>query len=158
MVKNKVIERNNTCGLEGPQGRFCLDGGESAIQQSILDHLHFTLARPVEDATNDELWTATCYAVRDRLLDRFMKTQKAHRKAVGSIFWISPFRLFCICLMSARSFSLSLRSISIMILLSILSSNILFCSGSSWNRGSSSIDKSKYLDILVKRDIIKRGN
>lgn len=81
MVKNKVIERNNTCGLEGPQGRFCLDGGESAIQQSILDHLHFTLARPVEDATNDELWTATCYAVRDRLLDRFMKTQKAHRKA-----------------------------------------------------------------------------
>ena len=81
MAKDKVIERNNTCGLEGPHGRFCLDAGGRAIQQSILDHLHFTLARPIEDATNDELWTATCYAVRDRLLDRFMKTQKAHGKA-----------------------------------------------------------------------------
>ena len=73
-----LTERNNTCGLEGPDGRFCLDSDESALKQSILDHLHFTLARHVEDASTDEWWTATCYAIRDRLLDRFMKTQRAH--------------------------------------------------------------------------------
>ena len=78
MKTKKLIERTNTCGLEGPDGRFCLDADEAALEQSILDHLHFTLARHTEEASTDEWWTATCYAIRDRLLDRFMKTQRAH--------------------------------------------------------------------------------
>jgi starch phosphorylase len=78
-MKNKeLIKRTNTCGLEGPDGRFCLDSDEAALEQSILDHLRFTLARHTEEASYDEWWTATCYAIRDRLLDRFMKTQRAH--------------------------------------------------------------------------------
>jgi len=72
--------RKNTCGLSDVNGRFCLDGDAAALKQSILDHLHFTLARHENDATKDEWWLATCHAIKDRLLDRFMKTQREHNK------------------------------------------------------------------------------
>lgn len=72
--------RKNSCGLDGVNGRFCLDGDATALKQSILDHLHFTLARHESDATQDEWWLATCHAIKDRLLDRFMKTQRTHNK------------------------------------------------------------------------------
>ena len=79
---SKSIEdtRKNSCGLAGVNGRFCLDGDETALRQSILDHLHFTLARHENDASQDEWWLATCHAIKDRLLDRFMKTQREHNK------------------------------------------------------------------------------
>ena len=74
-------KRKNSCGIDGVNGRFCLDGDASALRQSILDHLHFTLARHENDATQDEWWLATCHAIKDRLLDRFMKTQREHNKS-----------------------------------------------------------------------------
>ncbi len=80
---NKSLKetRKNSCGIDGVNGRFCLDGDASALRQSILDHLHFTLARHENDATQDEWWLATCHAIKDRLLDRFMKTQREHNKS-----------------------------------------------------------------------------
>jgi len=71
---------------------FRFDVGETAesMKSSILNHLRFTLARHPESATKDEWWTATCYAVRDRLLDRFMKTQEAHhKKKVRRAYYLS---------------------------------------------------------------------
>ena len=50
------------------------------MKSSILNHLHYTLARHPESAAKDEWWTATCLAVRDRILDRFMETQKVHHE------------------------------------------------------------------------------
>lgn len=73
--------RKNSCGIDGVNGRFCLDGDAAALRQSILDHLHFTLARHENDASQDEWWLATCHAIKDRLLDRFMKTQREHNKS-----------------------------------------------------------------------------
>ena len=58
--------------------RFETGATTGSIKSSILNHLCFTLARHPENATKDEWWTATCYAVRDRVLDRFMKTQEVH--------------------------------------------------------------------------------
>ena len=78
--KSIEVTRKNSCGLDGVNGRFCLDGDATALRQSILDHLHFTLARHENDASQDEWWLATCHAIKDRLLDRFMKTQRAHNK------------------------------------------------------------------------------
>lgn len=48
------------------------------MKDSISNHLRYTLARHAESATKDEWWTATCLAVRDRILERFMETQKTH--------------------------------------------------------------------------------
>ena len=60
--------------------RFNTESTKEAIKTSILDHLRLTLARHPESATPDEWWTATSYAVRDRILDRFMKTQAVHNE------------------------------------------------------------------------------
>jgi len=60
------------------------------MKTSILNHLRYTLARHPQSATKDEWWTATCYAVRDRLLDRFMKTQAVHHeKKVRRAYYLS---------------------------------------------------------------------
>lgn len=70
--------------------RFCTEATKSSIKSSILNHLRFTLARHSESATSDEWWTATSYAVRDRILDRFMKTQKVHyKKKVRRAYYLS---------------------------------------------------------------------
>ncbi|TVP79368.1 MAG: glycogen/starch/alpha-glucan phosphorylase [Puniceicoccaceae bacterium] len=70
--------------------RFDVGTSKASIKISILNHLRYTLARHPESATKDEWWTATCYAVRDRMLDRFMKTQKAHfEKKVRRAYYLS---------------------------------------------------------------------
>lgn len=58
--------------------RMDLVGSTESMKASILNHLHYTLARHQESALPEEWWTATCLAVRDRLTDRFMQTQKTH--------------------------------------------------------------------------------
>lgn len=58
--------------------RFQLGTDRETMKSSILNHLQYTLARHPGSATRDEWWTATCLAVRDRMLDRFMKTQAVH--------------------------------------------------------------------------------
>lgn len=57
---------------------FEIGATKDAMKASILNHLQRTLARHADNASPDEWWLATCYAVRDRILDRFMKTQEAH--------------------------------------------------------------------------------
>jgi starch phosphorylase len=70
--------------------RFDVGASKDSMKGSILNHLRFTLARHPENATQDEWWTATCYAVRDRLLDRFMKTQAVHHeKKVRRAYYLS---------------------------------------------------------------------
>ncbi|MEO0510003.1 MAG: glycogen/starch/alpha-glucan phosphorylase [Verrucomicrobiota bacterium] len=70
--------------------RFKISDSCESLKTSILNHLRFTLARHPESASNDEWWLATCYAARDRLLDRFMKTQEAHfDKKVRRAYYLS---------------------------------------------------------------------
>ena len=51
------------------------------LKESILRHLHLTLARDENSASNRDWWLATSHAVRDRLLERYMRTQKAHNES-----------------------------------------------------------------------------
>ncbi len=70
--------------------RFSVGNTKDSMKTSILNHLRFTLARHPENATKDEWWMATCSAVRDRLLDRFMKTQAVHHeKKVRRAYYLS---------------------------------------------------------------------
>lgn len=68
---------------EGEQTSFRFATGDTieSIKKSIRNHLHFTLARHEDNASPTEWWTATSLAVRDRLLNHFMRTQKAHHNA-----------------------------------------------------------------------------
>ena len=58
--------------------RFATGDTLASIKKSIRNHLSFTLARHPDNATKGEWWTATCLAVRDRLMNHFMQTQKVH--------------------------------------------------------------------------------
>ena len=51
------------------------------LKESILRHLRLTLARHLRNASKREIWMATCYAVRDRVIDRFIETQQKHSES-----------------------------------------------------------------------------
>ena len=74
---------SDTPSAEGEQTSFRFATGDTmaSIKKSIRNHLHFTLARHEDNASPTEWWTATSLAVRDRLLNHFMRTQKAHHNA-----------------------------------------------------------------------------
>lgn len=60
------------------------------IQQSILNHLKFTLARDPHTATRRDWWDCTAAALRDRILDRFIKTQGVHnRENTRRVYYLS---------------------------------------------------------------------
>ena len=48
------------------------------LKESIVRHLRITLARDLKSASKKEIWMATCYAVRDRIVNRFIQTQERH--------------------------------------------------------------------------------
>ena len=49
-----------------------------SLKDSIKRHLCLTLARHLKNASKREIWMATCYAVRDQVVDRFINTQSKH--------------------------------------------------------------------------------
>ena len=48
------------------------------LKSSILRQLQVNLARSAKSASSQEVWTAVCLAVRERIMDRYMKTQQTH--------------------------------------------------------------------------------
>ena len=48
------------------------------LKQSILRQLRVNLARSKDRASNQEVWTAVCLAVREKIMEQYMKTQNAH--------------------------------------------------------------------------------
>ena len=53
----------------------------AAFKADILRHLTFTLARDTTTAIRMDWWLATCFALRDRVLERFLHTQGVHAQA-----------------------------------------------------------------------------
>lgn len=87
---NKSISSKKSVTSTGKSFRFEVGTDKESMKISILNHLRFTLARHPECATKDEWWTATCNAVRDRLLERFMNTQATHNeKKVRRAYYLS---------------------------------------------------------------------
>ncbi|MGC9450651.1 MAG: glycogen/starch/alpha-glucan phosphorylase [Oceanipulchritudo sp.] len=60
------------------------------LKSSILNHLKFTLARDTETATQRDWWIATCHAVHDRVLERFIRTMAVHNERnVRRVYYLS---------------------------------------------------------------------
>ncbi len=69
---------------------FQVDSSISALKESILSHLKHTLARDVRGATNRDWCLALSYAVRDRILERFITTQGNHNsRNVRRVYYLS---------------------------------------------------------------------
>lgn len=61
--------------------RFRIDGDVKGMKASIQNHLKFTLARDPKTATTQDWYVATAFAVRDRIMERFITTMDAHESA-----------------------------------------------------------------------------
>jgi len=48
------------------------------LKESILHQLRLTLARQLENVSPQEMWTAVCLAVREQIMEKYIRTQKAH--------------------------------------------------------------------------------
>ena len=72
----KNLMNKNTIDSKTPVGFEISLKSEQSLKDSILSHLRLTLARHLKNASKQEIWMATCYAVRDQVIDRFIRTQE----------------------------------------------------------------------------------
>jgi len=67
-----------------------LDNSAEAFKKAFTDHVHHTLARDGNTVTDHEQFLAIAYAVRDRLIDRWIKTQQTYyEKDVKRVYYLS---------------------------------------------------------------------
>lgn len=60
------------------------------LQQSIQQHLRYTLAHAPKQATLRDWWLSTSLAIRDRIMDRLVATQDAHNENnVRRLYYLS---------------------------------------------------------------------
>ena len=52
----------------------------SAIQKSILYHLKYTMGKELQQATRHDIFMAVSHAVRDRIMDSMIETEKRYRR------------------------------------------------------------------------------
>ena len=73
------MNKNNT--VTGSVATESAPQSGDSLKDSIKRHLRLTLARHLKNASKREIWMATCYAVRDQVVDRFINTQSKHSEA-----------------------------------------------------------------------------
>ena len=63
---------------------------KDSIKHSIVKHLAQSLAKDPERATRRDWWMATCYTIRDQIMETFIECQKAQReKNVKRVYYFS---------------------------------------------------------------------
>lgn len=75
----------------GRQGlKFNVDRSVEGVKLSIRNHLRYTLARHERNAELRDWWIATCLAVRDRVIEQYMKTQDVYQeKDMRRVYYFS---------------------------------------------------------------------
>ena len=60
------------------------------LRRAVLDHLHFTQSKILNEATPRDLYFALAHTVRDRLMHRWMHTNKTyHQKVPKRLYYLS---------------------------------------------------------------------
>ena len=66
------------------------DSQVKEMKEAIERQLRLTLARHLDNATKREIWMATCLAVREKVVDRFIETQATHnREDARRVYYLS---------------------------------------------------------------------
>ena len=67
-----------------------LENTVQAFKNAFDNHIHHSLARDEHTVTKHEKFLAVAYAVRDRLIDRWIKTQETYyEKDVKRVYYLS---------------------------------------------------------------------
>jgi glycogen phosphorylase len=73
-----------------PSFAFTLENRPEEIKASILNHLKYTLARDTRTASRHDWWWATCMAIRDRVMERFIATMGAQtHSSAKRVYYLS---------------------------------------------------------------------
>lgn len=73
-----------------PSFAFTLENSPDKIRESISNHLKYTLARDTHTATRHDWWWATCLAIRDRVMERFIATMgEQTESAAKRVYYLS---------------------------------------------------------------------
>jgi starch phosphorylase len=51
------------------------------LERAVLDHLFYTCAKDLPFATDDDVYRSMAHTVRDRMVHRWIQTQRAHHEA-----------------------------------------------------------------------------
>lgn len=62
------------------QDRWMLDDSPQGLRLSIFNHLRYSLARDFLSATQREWWMATCQAISDRVIEKYIRTNAYHHE------------------------------------------------------------------------------
>ncbi|UPA28246.1 MAG: glycogen/starch/alpha-glucan phosphorylase [Verrucomicrobiota bacterium] len=90
MGKTKSAAQGACAVSEGTQAPFFIQATAKELQTLILHHLECTLARDAKSATQHDWWLAACYAVRDKILHRYIQTQRVHHEHnVRRLYYLS---------------------------------------------------------------------
>ncbi len=81
---------NNANNGEKQSFNFNVEHDVAGLKKSIQNHLKYTLARNMDNAELRDWWIATCLAVRDRVIDRYLKTQEEYfERNVRRVYYFS---------------------------------------------------------------------
>ena len=90
MATKSIIAKKKASSKESVIAIGDLEISKKAFIDSFNMHLHHTLARDRYEAADYEKFQAIAYAVRDRLIDRWIKTQQTYYKRnVKRIYYLS---------------------------------------------------------------------
>lgn len=76
----KKVGEIRTTAVKNPLPQMRLTWATKEVQDSILNHLKCTLAREPSSADMRDWLLANCYSLREKILSRFIETQKAHHE------------------------------------------------------------------------------
>lgn len=73
-----------------PESAFAIDTSVDKFKKRIEENLIHSLARDTATATPRDWWLATCYALNDRILERYIATQGVHNdNNVRRVYYLS---------------------------------------------------------------------
>ncbi len=82
-------EENNPTPSQEQREDSCTGLSAEAIKQSVLDNLYFHLAKVPQVATKNDWYLALAYAVRDRMIQRWIKTCQNYTEDLTVIAYLS---------------------------------------------------------------------
>lgn len=90
-METKIVDKCEDQDTFFPTGDdFKANALKNDLQKSIIKHLQCSLAREQSSATIHDWWIATSFVLRERVLERFIKTQKTHHSQdVRRIYYMS---------------------------------------------------------------------
>ena len=79
-----------SAAAHGPAAETRVGMDARAFRRSVLDHLLFTCVKDLSDASAGDLYRALAHAVRDRLVHRWLATQRTYdERDVKRVYYLS---------------------------------------------------------------------